>query len=106
MTVFEGMSIGFLAGAIVTLIIVMIGIEWRIEDVERTIKGTHERDSDTRVYVPIRDRDRSSDNGHVKRLGPEEIKDVVNYFRIGASATENQALDQLMEGIKDEREEE
>lgn len=62
----ELVGIGFLIGIITAIIFVGIGVV-----IGRTDSGTDKReldgDSDTRVYVPCRDRDGSGDNGHAQQ---------------------------------------
>lgn len=64
-------------------------------------KGNTERangvDSDIRVYVPSRDRDRSSNNGCDQSV--EEVISVLDTLRVGASSEEKAALDYSKECI-------
>ena len=64
-------------------------------------KGNVERtdgvDSDIRLYVPCRDRDRSGDQRDNQQV--DEVIDVLNTMRVGASSEEKAALDYSKECI-------
>lgn len=59
-------------------------------------------DSDVRIYVPDRHRNRGSDNGHTEQMDPEEITAILYLLRIGATSREKQVIDYLIN--KEERE--
>jgi hypothetical protein len=59
-------------------------------------------DSDIHIYIPNRDRGRSSDHGQLEQMDPEEVTAVLYLFRIGASSREKQVIDYLID--KEERE--
>jgi hypothetical protein len=59
-------------------------------------------DSDVRIYVPDRDRNRGSDYGQPQQMDPEEVTNILYLFRIGANAREKQVIDYLID--KEERE--
>ena len=93
----ELISIGFLAGALFAVIVCGTGV----------IYGRHDNrqsdvDSDVRIYVPDRDRNRGSDHGQLEQMDPEEVTAVLYLFRIGATAREKQVIDYLID--KEERE--
>ena len=92
--IFAGlMGIWFSALFLITGILIGRGI--------RNAKGNTERtdgvDSDIRVYVPCRDRDRSGDNGCNQSV--EEVIDVLDTLYVGASSKEKAALDYSKECI-------
>lgn len=70
----------------------------------RNDKGNTERtngmDSDIRLYVPCRDRDRSSNQRDNPQV--DEVINVLNTFRVGASRKEKAALDYCMDKIRNE----
>ena len=79
--------IGFLGGAIFSAIFFMAGV--------LTNAKNDDRDSDIRIYIPVRDRDRGSykrDN----EFSPEEVKGVLYAMRMGASAYERDVLDYVI----------
>lgn len=59
-------------------------------------------DPDIKLYIPNRNRGRSSDHGHTEQMDPEEVTAVLYLFRIGASSREKQVIDYLID--KEERE--
>ena len=61
-----------------------------------------EADPDIKLYIPNRDRDRSSDHGQLEQMDPEEVTAVLYLFRIGATSREKQVIDYLID--KEERE--
>lgn len=68
----------------------------------RSDKGQLNDDSDVRIYVPDRHRNRGSDHGQLKQMDPEEVTAVLYLFRIGATSREKQIIDYLID--KEERE--
>lgn len=85
----EMVSIGFLVGAITAIIFVGIGVQigrLNQDDTERELDG----DTDTRLYVPSRDRNRRSLCGDGEQ---NEIVPVLESLRFGSSRTEREALD-------------
>lgn len=68
-----------------------------IKDVKGNTKRTNGVDSDIRVYVPCRNRDR----GGGQRDNPQvdEVIDVLNTMRVGASSEEKAAIDYAKECI-------
>ena len=67
------LGMGFLAGAIITLIIIGAITDERVDDI----------DLDMRLYVPHRDRDRRSDKRDDEQMGAEqEIKEHAKWLGI------------------------
>ena len=56
-------------------------------------------DSDTRIYVPSRDRDRRSDNGCSPPISTEEKIMVLNTMRMGATWYEKSVIDEIAEDL-------
>lgn len=83
----EWASIGFLGGAIFAAIFFMLGV--------LTNARNDDRDSDIRIYIPVRDRDRG---GHKRdnEFSPEEVKGVLYAMRMGASSYEREVLDYVI----------
>lgn len=95
----EMMGIGFILGVLTAIIFVGIGVCFDGIG-KRDPEGELDGDSDIRVYVPVRFRDRSRDNGVVKRLDNEEVIHVLSYYRMGATQHERQAFDQLIDDLQ------
>lgn len=68
----------------------------------RCNNGELNDDSDIRIYVPDRHRNRGSDHGQLEQMDPEEVTAVLYLLRIGASDREKQIIDYLID--KEERE--
>ena len=89
----EMFCFGIFAGMILAVIFIAGGAVYSQRDTQRT----NDVDSDIRVYVPSRDRDRSgnrSDNPQV-----DEVISVLDTLYVGASSTEKAALDYAKECI-------
>ena len=82
--------IGFMLGAIVSII--MIGIGVLVGD----HKDTLERDSDVNIYVPVRYRNRCR-NTRSYQPTSQEIVDVLCVLRLGASGHEKEIIDYLID---------
>lgn len=82
---------------IMAVLLVGIGVQ-----LGRSDKGQLNDDSDIRIYVPDRSRNRISDHGHTQQMDPEEVTAVLYLLRIGATAREKQVIDYLID--KEERE--
>lgn len=96
MTEFEIFGLGVVMGAIGLTILLGIGA-W-IDD--GLVKRKYDGDSDVRVYVPSRDRDRSGDNGLDKSMGKSErIIGVLNTIKIGSSRSEKEAIEYAIASI-------
>lgn len=83
---------GLMGGMILAVIFIAGGAVYA-----RYTEKSNAVDSDIRVYVPCRDRDRSGgqrDNPQV-----DEVIDVLNTMRVGASEKEKAALDYAKECI-------
>ena len=89
----EMFCFGLMGGMILAVIFIAGGAVYASRDTQRT----NDVDSDCRVYVPSRDRDRSSNNGCDQSV--EEVIDVLNTLRVGASSEEKAALDYSKECI-------
>ena len=83
--------------AIMAVLLVGIGVI-----IGRCDNRQSESDPDIKLYIPNRDRDRSSDHGHIEPMEPEEVTAVLYLFRIGATSREKQVIDYLID--KEERE--
>lgn len=88
-------------GALLALAFIGIGVI--IGDVNRNNKGQSLPDSDVRLYVYSRYRDRGSDKRGDKP-DDKEIEDVLYTLRIGASNREKRVIDYLIDekGVKNE----
>ena len=87
------MGMWFCALFLITGILIGRGLK----DVKGNTERTNDVDSDIRVYVPSRDRDRSGyqrDNPQV-----DEVISVLDTLRVGASSTEKAAIDYSKECI-------
>lgn len=96
------MEIGSIAicltlGALICLVFTGIGVCFG-----RSSKEQHDSDSDVIVYIPMRYRNRGRDKRDSKP-SPEEIDEVLEYFRIGASDREKRVIDYLKEERHEER---
>lgn len=89
----EMFCFGIFAGMILAVIFIAGGAVYAQRDTQRT----NDVDSDCRVYVPSWDRDRSGNNGCDQSV--EEVIDVLNTLRVGASSEEKAALDYAKECI-------
>ena len=89
----EMFCFGIFAGMILAVIFIAGGAVYASRDTQRT----NDMDSDCRVYVPSRDRDRSgnrSDNPQV-----DEVISVLDTLSVGASSEEKAALNYAKECI-------
>lgn len=68
----------------------------------RCDKGQHDSDSDIRIYIPVRHRNRSGNKNNNSPTFEEKMM-VLNTLRIGASALEQRVIDDIEEDIKNER---
>jgi len=84
---------GLMSGMILAVIFIAGGAVYAQRNTERT----NDVDSDCRVYVPSRDRDRSGN----KRDNPQvdEVISVLDTLYVGASSEEKAALDYAKECI-------
>jgi hypothetical protein len=89
----EMFCFGLMGGMILAVIFVAGGAVYA----QRDIKRTNDVDSDIRVYVPCRDRNRSGNQRDNQQV--EEVIDVLNTMRVGASSEEKAALDYSKECI-------
>ena len=89
----EMFCFGIFAGMILAVIFIAGGAVYASRDTQRT----NDVDDNCRVYVPSRDRDRSGNNGCDQSV--EEVIDVLNTLRVGASSEEKAALDYAKECI-------
>ena len=89
----EMFCFGIFAGMILAVIFIAGGVVYASRDTQRT----NDVDSDIRVYVPSRDRDRSGN----KRDNPQvdEVISVLDTLYVGASSEEKAALDYSKECI-------
>ena len=87
----EMFCFGIFAGMIIAVIFIAGGAVYAQRDTQRT----NDVDSDIRLYVPCRDRSGNrSDNPQM-----EEVIDVLNTMRVGASEKEKAAIDYSKECI-------
>lgn len=89
----EMFCFGIFAGMILAVIFIAGGAVYASRDIKRT----NDMDSDIRVYVPCRDRDRSGNNGCNQSV--DEVISVLDTLYVGASSTEKAALDYSKECI-------
>ena len=89
----EMFCFGLMGGMILAVIFIAGGAVYAQRDTQRT----NDVDSDIRVYVPSRDRDRSGDQRDNPQM--EEVIDVLNTMRVGASEKEKAAIDYSKECI-------
>ena len=86
---FEWGCMGFLLGALVSTIMIGIGVCY----------GNHQdvctRDSDVNIYVPVRYRHRSRTE-RVYQPTSEEVTDALYVLRLGASDHEKDVIDYLI----------
>ena len=84
---------GLFAGMILAVIFIAGGAVYASRDIKRT----NDVDSDIRVYVPCRDRDRSGNQRDNPQV--DEVISVLDTLRVGASSEEKAALDYAKECI-------
>lgn len=89
----EMFCFGLMGGMILAVIFIAGGAVYASRDIKRT----NDVDSDIRVYVPSRDRDRSGDQRDNPQV--DEVIDVLNTMRVGASEKEKAAIDYAKECI-------
>jgi hypothetical protein len=89
----EMFCFGIFAGMILAVIFVAGGAVYA----QRDTKRTDDVDSDCRVYVPSRDRDRSGNRSDNPQM--EEAISVLDTLRVGASSEEKAAIDYSKECI-------
>lgn len=89
----EMFCFGLMGGMIVAVIFIAGGAVYA----QRDIKRTNDVDSDIRVYVPCRDRDRSGNQRDNPQV--DEVISVLDTLYVGASSTEKAALDYSKECI-------
>ena len=89
----EMFCFGIFAGMILAVIFIAGGAVYAQRDTQRT----NDVDSDCRVYVPSRDRDRSGDKSDNPQV--EEVISVLDTLYVGASSEEKAALDYSKECI-------
>lgn len=89
----EMFCFGIFAGMILAVIFIAGGAVYANRDTQRA----NDVDSDIHIYVPSRNRTRSSDNGCNQSV--DEVISVLDTLRVGASSTEKAALDYSKECI-------
>jgi len=89
----EMFCFGLMGGMILAVIFIAGGAVYASRDTQ----GTNDVDSDIRVYVPSRDRDRSSNQRDNPQV--DEVINVLDTLYVGASSTEKAALDYSKECI-------
>ena len=89
----EMFCFGVFAGMILAVIFIAGGVVYA----QRDIKRTNDMDSDIRVYVPSRDRDRSGNQRDNPQV--DEVISVLDTLYVGASSEEKAALDYSKECI-------
>lgn len=89
----EMFCFGLMGGMILAVIFIAGGAVYAQRDTQRT----NDMDSDCRVYVPSRDRDRSGDKSDNPQV--EEVISVLDTLYVGASSEEKAALDYSKECI-------
>lgn len=89
----EMFCFGLMGGMILAVIFIAGGALYASRDTQRT----NDVDSDIRVYVPSRDRDRSGNRSDYPQV--DEVIDVLNTMSVGASEKEKAAIDYAKECI-------
>lgn len=89
----EMFCFGLMGGMILAVIFIAGGAVYASRDIKRT----NDVDSDIRVYVTSRDRDRSGDQRDNPQV--DEVISVLDTLYVGASSTEKAALDYAKECI-------
>ena len=89
----EMFCFGLMGGMILAVIFIAGGAVYA----QRDTKRTNDVDSDCRVYVPSRDRDRSSNQSDNPQV--DEVISVLDTLYVGASSEEKAALDYSKECI-------
>ena len=84
-------------GALISFALFGIGV-----CIGRYDKEQPNRDSDIRIYIPVRHRDRSG-NKNINPPTYEEKMMVLNTLRVGTSAFEQRIIDSIEEDITNER---
>lgn len=92
--IFAGlMGMWFCALFLITGILIGRGVRNDKGNIERT----NGMDSDIHIYVPSRNRTRSSDNGCNQSV--EEVIDVLNTLRVGTTSREKRSIDYAAECV-------
>ena len=89
----EMFCFGIFAGMILAVIFIAGGAVYASRDTQRT----NDVDSDIRIYVPSRDRDRGGDQRDNPQV--DEVISVLDTLRVGASSEEKAAIDYSKECI-------
>lgn len=89
----EMFCFGLMGGMILAVIFIAGGAVYA----QRDIKRADGVDSDIRLYVPCRDRDRSGDQRDNQQV--DEVISVLDTLRVGASSEEKAAIDYSKECI-------
>lgn len=63
------------------------------------VKREHDNDSDTRIYTPSRNRNRSGDNRRDERMDAEEVINGLQTIRMALSKNEREYLDYACECV-------
>ena len=87
----EMFCFGLMGGMILAVIFIAGGVVYAKGNTQRT----NDVDSDCRVYVPSRDRDRSGNRSDYPQV--DEIISVLDTLSVGASSEEKAALDYAKE---------
>ena len=85
----EMFCFGIFAGMILAVIFIAGGAVYASRDTKRT----NDVDSDCRVYVPCRDRDRSGNRSVLERMDAEEVIIGLQHLRMALSRSEKEYLD-------------
>ena len=83
-------------GALISFALFGIGV-----CIGRYDKEQPNRDSDIRIYIPVRHRNRSGNKNNIPPTYEEKMM-VLNTLRVGASALEQRVIDDIEEEIKNE----
>jgi hypothetical protein len=94
----EMFSFGIFAGMILAVIFIAGGVVYAQRDTQRT----NDVDSDCRVYVPSRDRDRSGDQSDYLELDDEAVKGILTVMRMSVrySEVERLAIDYCIDRLE------
>ena len=95
------MEVGVIVICIVTGALICFALFGIGVCIGRYDKEQPNRDSDIRIYIPVRHRNRSGNKNNIPPTYEEKMM-VLNTLRVGASALEKRVIDSIQEDIKNE----
>ena len=98
----EMFCFGIFAGMVLAVIFIAGGAVYASRDTQRT----NDVDSDIRVYVPCRDRDRSGDQSDYLGLDDEAVRNILYVMRMSVrySEVERLAIDYCIDRLEGDNE--